>query len=220
MSTPGIILQHGPYGPPGHLGAFLADTGIAHRVHHVWEDGVPDLSRAGFAVSLGSQFSAGATDPDWVPREVDALRGAVAAGVPVLGLCFGGQALALALGGTVHRSATPEIGWVTVASDDPAIPSGPYGQYHYELFSVPPGAQELARSPGGPAAFRHGPHLGVQFHPEVTHAQLAEWLTLDPHLPPSIDRDAVIREGERCAADAADRARRLFAAWFARIGAT
>jgi len=217
MSTPGIILQHGPYGPPGHLGTFLAEAGVPHRVHHVWEDGMPDLTRARFAVSLGSQFSAAGRDPAWVPRELEALRAAVARDVPVLGLCFGGQALALALGGTVQRSPVPEIGWVSVASSDPEIPSGPYGQYHYELFSVPPGAQELARSPGGPAAFRHGPHLGVQFHPEVTHAQLSEWLTLDPDLPPGIDREAVIRDGERCAADAAERAMRLFAVWFARL---
>jgi len=217
MSTPGIILQHGPYGPPGHLAAFLDEAEIPHRIHHVWEDGVPDLTGARFAVSLGSQFSAAGTDPPWVPGEVEALRRAVAHDVPVLGLCFGGQALALALGGSVHRSPAPEIGWVAVASTDPEIPSGPYGQFHYESFSVPPGAHEVARSPGGPAAFRQGPHLGVQFHPEVTHAQLSEWLTLDPDLPPTVDREGIIREGERCGPDAAERARRLFAAWLARL---
>ncbi|CAA9466411.1 MAG: hypothetical protein AVDCRST_MAG13-73 [uncultured Solirubrobacteraceae bacterium] len=217
MSTPGLILQHGPYGPPGHLGAFLAEAGIPHRVHHVWEDGIPDLAGAPFAVSLGSQFSAGGADPAWVPREVAALREAVARDVPVLGLCFGGQALAVALGGEVRRSPVPEIGYVAVDSDDPDIPSGPYGQYHYETFSIPAGGREVARSPAGPAAFRHGLHLGVQFHPEVTLAQLTEWLGMDPDLPPWIDRDAVIREGERCAPEAAERARRLFAAWFARL---
>lgn len=218
MSTAGIILQHGPFGPPGHLGAFLAEAGIPHRIHHVWEDGVPDLTGARFAVSLGSQFSAAGTDPAWVPRELDALREAVAHDVPVLGLCFGGQALALALGGGVHRSAAPEIGWVAIESSDPDIPSGPYGQFHYESFSIPPGAREVARSPAGPAAFRHGPHLGVQFHPEVTLEQLTEWLGLDPNLPASLDRAATVREGERCAPGAAERARRLFAAWFARLG--
>jgi hypothetical protein len=40
---------------------------------------------------------------------------------------------------------------------------------------------------------------------------------MDPDLPPSVDRGAVIREGERCAPEAAERARRLFAAWFARL---
>ncbi len=217
MSTTGIVLQHGPYGPPGHLGAFLADAGIPHRVHRVWEDGIPDVGDAPFLVSLGSQFSAGGSDPAWVPRHLEAVRDAVARDVPVLGLCFGGQALSLVLGGEVRRTDVPEIGWIDVASDDPDVPSGPYGQYHYELLGVPPGGRELARSPAGPAAFRHGPHLGVQFHPEVTRDVLESWLQLDPEIPDTVDREAVIRAGEAHAADAAERARRLFAAWFARL---
>jgi GMP synthase (glutamine-hydrolysing) len=219
VSKPGIILQHGPYGPSGLLGDFLAEHGIAHRTVPVWEEPFGDLSGVPFVVSLGSECSAGGASPAWVPAEVEALRGAVAAGVPVLGLCFGGQALALALGGGVHRLERPEIGWVAVDSDDPEVPAGPWGQYHYELLEVPPGAVEVARSPAGPAAFRAGPHLGVQFHPEVTPAQMEEWLGMDPELPADVDREAAIRDGERCGADAAERARHLFGAWFARLPA-
>ena len=218
MSKPGVLLQHGPHGPPGLLGEFLAERGIAHRIVPVWEQPIGDLSDAPFVVSLGSEFSAGGSSPPWVPTEVEALRAAVAADVPVLGLCFGGQALALALGGGVHRMARPEIGWVAVESDAPdVVPSGPYGQYHYELLEVPPGAEELARSPAGPAAFRAGPHLGVQFHPEVTPAQMDAWLGMDPELPATVDAEAAIRDGARCGADAAERAKKLFGAWFARL---
>lgn len=215
--TPGVILQHGPHGPLGLLGDFLADAGIAHRVEPVWEQPIADLAGAPFVVSLGSQFSAGGADPAWVPAEIEALQAAVAADVPVLGLCFGGQALALALGGGVRRLDAPEIGWVAIESDDPEVPAGAWAQYHYELLEVPPGAAELARSPAGPAAFRAGPHLGVQFHPEVTREQLEAWLTLDPELPPTIDPEAIARDGDRHAAGAAERARHLFGAWFARL---
>lgn len=217
MSKPGVLLQHGPHGPPGLLGGFLAERGIAHRVVRVWEQPIGDLCDAPFVVSLGSERSAAASSPAWVPAEVEALRGAVAAGVPVLGLCFGGQALALALGGGVHRMAHPEIGWVAVDSDDPDVPSGRWGQYHYELLEVPPGAEELARSPAGPAAFRAGPHLGLQFHPEVTPAQMTAWLGMDPELPAIIDVEAAIRDGARCGLDAGERAKTLFGAWFARV---
>ena len=217
MSTTGIVLQHGHHAPPGHLGTFLAEAGIAHRIHHVWEDGVPDLGGARFVVSLGSQFSAGGSDPAWVPRHLEAVRDAVARDVPVLGLCFGGQALSLALGGEVGRTETPEIGWIDVTSSDPDVPPGPYGQYHYELLAVPPFARELARSPAGPAAFRHGRHLGLQFHPEVTREVLESWLELDPELPATVDRAAVVRAGAEHAAGAAGRAKELFAAWFARL---
>jgi GMP synthase (glutamine-hydrolysing) len=219
VSKPGVLLQHGPDGPSGLLGAFLAERGISHRIVPVWEQPVGDLSEAPFVISLGSEFSAGGSAPAWVPAEVEALRGAVAADVPVLGLCFGGQALALALGGGVHRMERPEIGWVAVSSHDPDVPSGAWAQYHYELLEVPPGAHELARSPVGPAAFRFGPHLGLQFHPEVTPAQMDAWLGMDPGLPADFDRDTAKRDGERWGADAAGRARRLFAAWFARLPA-
>jgi GMP synthase-like glutamine amidotransferase len=217
MPTRGVILQHGPYAPPGRLGEFLAEQAIEHEVRHVWEDGAGDLTQASFVVSLGSEFSAAGAEPRWIPAEAAALRDAIDAGVPVLGLCFGGQALAVALGGAVRPTAEPEIGWVEVASDDPGVPSGPWAQFHYETLEVPPGAVELARSPAGPAAFRHGPHLGVQFHPEVTPEQMAEWLELDAKLPATTDRGAIVRDGERLAARTAEQAKRLFAAWFGRL---
>ena len=48
---------------------------------------------------------------------------------------------------------------------------------------VPSGASELARSPAGVAAFRHGRHLALQFHPEADAALLAGWARSDPKLP-------------------------------------
>ena len=218
MSKPGVILQHGYYGPPGLLGEFLAEQGIAHRVHPSWEEPVPDLADAGWVASLGSQHSAGDRDPGWIPAEVEALRRAVDAEVPVLGLCFGGQALARALGGEVHRLPEPEIGWVPIETEVPeAVPPGPWAQFHYEVIELPPGAAELARSPAGPAAFRVGPHLGVQFHPEVTRAQMQTWLEMDGSLPPGFDRARALAEGERWAPGAAEQAKRLFGAWFASL---
>ena len=131
--------------------------------------------------SLGSACSA--AEPDgWVPGEIETLRQAVAADVPVLGLCFGGQALSLALGGGTEVLQTPEIGWLAVHGDDEEIPAGPWLQYHFELMQVPPGGHELARSPAGVAVFRHGRHLGVQFHPEADGALLAGWARSDPKL--------------------------------------
>ncbi len=217
MPKPGVILQHGPDGPSGLLGDFLAREGLEHRVVAVWETPAAELTDAGWVVSLGSECSAGGTEPAWVLAELNALRAAVAAQVPVLGLCFGGQALALALGGGLRRTDVPEIGWVAIQSDDPEIPQGPWAQYHYEVLEVPPGAQELARSPGGPAAFRAGPHLGVQFHPEVTVEQMNEWLATDPDLPPDFDRAAAERDAARYGPAASEQAERLFAAWFARL---
>jgi GMP synthase-like glutamine amidotransferase len=217
MSTPGIILQHGPHAPPGHLGAYLTEAGLPHRVVRVWEEGVPDLTGAPWVASLGSEHSAADAEPAWIPQEVEALRAAADAGVPILGLCFGGQALSVALGGDgqPHAPSRDRLGRRGLRG--PRDPLRPYGQYHYELLGVPPGGREVARSPGGTAAFRAGPHLGLQFHPEVTREQLEVWLGMDPNLPPDFAREVAIEQGERCAPEAAERARRLFAAWFARV---
>jgi GMP synthase-like glutamine amidotransferase len=214
MPAPGVVLQHGENGPPGHLAAFLDERGEPYVVHRVWEAPVPDLTQAAWVASLGSEHSATAQDPAWIPAEVRALGDAVEAEVPVLGLCFGAQALALALGGTVRRTTAPEIGWLPVVSEDAGVPSGAWAQYHYEVLEVPPGAREVARTAAGPAAFRLGPHLGVQFHPEVLPDQIAIWLGLDTKLPAGFDRDGMLAGSRRHGAEAGARARRLFATWF------
>jgi imidazoleglycerol phosphate synthase glutamine amidotransferase subunit HisH len=115
-----------------------------------------------------------------VDAEIEFLRGAVEHDVPVLGLCFGGQALALAAGGAVARSEPPEIGWIEVETSDPElIPPGPWLHFHYDLLAPPPGAEVVARSPAGPAAFVLKRSLGLQFHPESTPEIGAEWARLD-----------------------------------------
>jgi GMP synthase-like glutamine amidotransferase len=113
----------------------------------------------------------------WIADEIGYARSLISLGVPVLGLCFGGQMLAAALGGTVSRAPVPEIGWVSVASDEPAlIESGPWLEWHFDRFTVPAGVPVLARTALAAQAFAHGRTLGLQFHPEVTDYVLEAWL--------------------------------------------
>lgn len=179
---PGLILQHGDDGPPARLGEWLQERGIPFVIHHAGEDPPPQPSRFSFVASLGSIHSAAASEPRWIPQEIAALRTAVQADVPVLGLCFGAQALSVALGGGTDVLAKPEIGWFPLDSFDDGVPEGPWLQYHHELMRVPPGARELARSSAGPAVFRRGPHLGVQFHPEVDAPLVERWARADSTL--------------------------------------
>jgi GMP synthase-like glutamine amidotransferase len=182
LSKPGLVLQHGDDGPPARFGEWLRDRGVEFVIHPAWEQPPPDPRDFTFVASLGSESSAGETD-GWVVDEIAALRAAVAADVPVLGLCFGGQALSVALGGGVEVLTTPEIGWVAVESVDPLVPPGHWLQYHFDLMHLPPGARPLAHSPAGLAAFRHGRHLGLQFHPEVDAELVDLWARTDPKLP-------------------------------------
>src|SRR4051794_1176049 len=121
-TAPVLVLQHGPLGPPGVLGDWLAERGVRFDVHAAWRDPVPDdPSRYAAVASLGSQYSAMGQDPAWIVDEIALMRRSAAADVPILGLCFGGQALAKALGGEVRQAARPEVGWMEVRTLEPDV---------------------------------------------------------------------------------------------------
>ena len=108
--------------------------------------------------------------------ELELLRRAHDADVGVFGICFGGQLLALAHGGGVEKSTDPELGWVVVSSaDEQVVASGPWFQWHYDRWTLPPGATEVARNGHASQAFVLGRNLAVQFHPEMTPDILARW---------------------------------------------
>ena len=127
--------------------------------------------------------------PDVVGRDLVLLLGSewsvyweqVAASVPVFGICFGAQITARALGGTVERARRPEVGWHHVETDRPdLIAPGPWLQWHFDVFSVPSGLTEIARSPSGPQAMVGPRLLATQFHPEATETMLGRWTAGDP----------------------------------------
>ena len=220
MTTkPALIFQHGRLGPPVRVAEWLEERGLPYVVHHAGQDRPAGVTAREFAfvVSLGSDHSATATEPAWIPAEVAALREAVKAGVPVLGLCFGGQALSLALGGGIDVLDRPEIGWLPVDPlDGDAVLVGPWLMWHTEQMRVPPGATELARSPAGPAAFSAGPHLAVQFHPEVDVERVQAWAERDEHLAAvGLTAEDVVAQSEMRAPAARERAFALFDRWLA-----
>ncbi|MCF2530351.1 type 1 glutamine amidotransferase [Yinghuangia soli] len=141
----------------------------------------PDPRAYDLIVPLGALWSVydHAAIGTWIGDELAFLRAAVEADVPVLGICFGAQALAAALGGSVERAARPEIGWTDVQSDDPdLVGEGPWFQWHFDRIVVPPAAKELARTALAPQAYVVGRSLGLQFHPEVTPAGVQAWLDI------------------------------------------
>ena len=175
-----LVLEHQVDDPAGLIGEWLDTRGVAWTVVRP-DDPEPDPTIPTAIISLGSSHSAYAAEPAWIARERSFLRAALAAATPVLGVCFGAQALALAGGGEVARAPRPEVGWVDVASGEDEL-RGPWLSWHSDSITPPPDAVELARSPDALQAFRLGRSLAVQFHPEVTPAIWAWWTQSEPEV--------------------------------------
>jgi GMP synthase-like glutamine amidotransferase len=185
----------------------------------------PDPTEFDFVVPMGSPWSVydRATVGGWIDDELDLLRRAVDADVPVLGVCFGGQALAAALGATVDRSPEAEVGWVEVTSVAPdLIGSGPWLEWHIDRFDAPDGAEVLASTDVCIQAYRLGRHLGLQFHPEITPAILDGWMTGSERADlrrRQIDPEELLAETRQRAANAEQQAAALVDAYLRDVAA-
>ncbi|MFB6148014.1 MAG: type 1 glutamine amidotransferase, partial [Candidatus Nanohaloarchaea archaeon] len=113
-------------------------------------------------------------EEDWIDILVERLRGYIEDGVPVLGVCFGHQAVAEALGGTVEYMGEYEIGYEKVELDDTSLFQGldeseePFSTHQDEVVEMPGSVEKIAESDVSLHGFRHRdkPVFGVQFHPE------------------------------------------------------
>jgi GMP synthase-like glutamine amidotransferase len=192
-----VVIQHVAHEGPGSVAQAVARSGAPLRVVRV--DAGEPVPPAGAVedmaglVVMGGPMGVGDELP-WLHLERELLRAAVEAGLPVLGICLGAQQLAVALGGEVRRGPVPECGvgevHLTVAAlADPVFGPAPTPlpcvHWHGDTFSLPPGAEHLARNDAYEnQAFRVGTRAyGLQFHVEVTGALVARW---GPHLPAGV----------------------------------
>ena len=170
--------------------------------------------RVDLLLLLGSHRSA--HDPRHVHdvmAESDWVRDSLAAGTPVMGICFGAQLMARALGGHSYRMAEPEVGWVRVDSVDHVLcPVGPWGQFHHDTFVPPQNAEVLGSSWFGPQCFIEETHgakaIAWQFHPEVVPEVYAQWVdeAKTTVRAAEADADELVREARRLAPQARTRA--------------
>jgi GMP synthase-like glutamine amidotransferase len=165
----GLALQTQADIPSGRLLPWAASRGLRLDVVRVdLGEPLPEPRELDFAVALGSDASLVSGGAPWIADALDWLRSADAADVPVIGIGFGAQALAVALGARVYRLPEPEHGWIQVETLDPErVPAGPWPTRHRDGFELPPLAYELARNEHGVQAFCHRHHVAVQFHPEA-----------------------------------------------------
>jgi len=125
----------------------------------------------------GSKTSA-LEDAPWIDQLLDFINKTIELRIPFLGVCYGHQALARALGGKdfVRKSSTPETGWTKIQILEPStlfkgLPSSFYSfsAHLEEISDLPSGMKRLAFSEGcriQACQLENFPVFGIQFHPE------------------------------------------------------
>ena len=141
--------------------------------HHTPADQVLAISPSGFILS-GGPASVYESDAPQIPAYV------LESGLPILGICYGMQALTYALGGVVAASAQREYGLAQIKVVDAMnlLPTGqhPVWMSHGDRIETPPtGFHIIAQSINSPIAAMGDPRskrYGLQFHPEVEHTPI------------------------------------------------
>lgn len=176
----------------GHAGAVLRDAGIELLERDLLRgEPLPELDSVDGIVSYGGDQSV--TEVERYPylmAEAQLMREAVERGVPVFGICLGGQLLAHALGGEVRAMSARTVEWSAVEPLPAAAGDAAFGalpeearalNWNEDCFEPPAdGVELLARSGEGCQAFRFGELAwGVQFHPEATPEIVEDWYRSD-----------------------------------------
>lgn len=184
-----LVIAHEVDGPARQVEVRLAERGFDVHTHVVTADyqrpdeaaAWPDFGDYDVVLPMGSIRNLPNKDEidSWIHDELALLKAAHDRGQPILGICFGGQLMAEALGGTVEVAPVTEIGWFELDTpagvDNPAGP-GPWMEWHHDRFTAPPEAEVLATTENATQLFRLGRTVGTQFHPEVDVDHLTGWL--------------------------------------------
>lgn len=183
-----VVLQHDPTISLGNLAPVLIQAGYNIEIVDARTADLPaiDPTSPDVVVVLGNDHGVYekdqrpyiASEENWLSQRLEAER-------PTLGVCFGAQIMASALGGEVYKGESTQIGFRRV-TPTPAGENSPVAafdgvavaQWHGDTFTLPEGATRLAGSSDYEnEAFAVGNWaLAVQFHPEVTDDMFTTWL--------------------------------------------
>ncbi|MCP4309258.1 MAG: type 1 glutamine amidotransferase [bacterium] len=227
--NPIAILEHSAAAPAGHLTDAITAAELDSVVIRLHEgDALPDLDHVAAVVSLGGIMGAYDEDEyDFLAPEKELLRQAVAADIPVLGICLGCQMLADALGGSAFPADGIEAEFAALeiaadAVDDPILATlaEPVVSIHGDTWEPPPGSAVVVTSSRFPHAFRIGSAVAIQSHPEVSAAVVAGWIDgfgRDRFAAAGVDPDQLVADIAAGDDKNRERATRLFGAWLEEV---
>ena len=157
------------------IGRRVREAGVYCEIHpfDIGDEALRDFAAKGVILSGGPETATGSSPPRIAPALFEL-------GVPILGICYGMQAMAAQLGGAVAGSNSREFGHARVAIDGAPLFDGlgeklnVWMSHGDRVTALPPGFDVIARSAGAPIAGMADARrrwFGLQFHPEVTHTE-------------------------------------------------
>jgi GMP synthase-like glutamine amidotransferase len=183
-----LAIVHQPDAGPGVFADAMDSRGVELDRWLIAEEPAPadPLTYDAVLTFGGAMHADQEPEHPWLVDEKALLAELIEQRIPLLGMCLGCQLVAEAGGGTARRAGEPEIGWHEVmltpdAADDPILGGLRQRfeafQWHSYEATLPPGAAALAISPVCLQAFRlEGPAWGIQFHAEVSPADVEHWI--------------------------------------------
>ena len=184
---PRVALVNASYDDSNTVRNFRRELDADVTVHDARTGALPDAGAYDGLVVTGSRASVYWDEP-WIDDVRAWAREAVETDTPALGVCWGHQLLADAVGGTVEPMGEYELGYRTVRHSGAALFEGVpesftvFTTHSDAVTELPAGAERIAENDRGVQGFRYGDVYGVQFHPEYDR-RTAEAVTRGKDLP-------------------------------------
>lgn len=181
-----LLVQHVPWEGPHRIGRALIDAGFeVANCRPLDGERLPPLDDLAAAVFMGGPMNVDQLEQyPGLLAEREWIAAAIAADLPMLGVCLGSQLIARAVGAEVVSGPGPEIGWLPVTildAEDPVLgslaPTASVLHWHGDVFDLPEGAVHLASSNATAVqAFRIRNAWGMLFHAEADAELIDVWL--------------------------------------------
>lgn len=179
------VLQHTPDEGPGTIADWSKRNDHEMTVYHPahFSGVLPKEEQTDFLVVLGSPQSPNDSD-DYIKNERSLIADVLAAGKPVLGICYGAQQIVKVLGYPISKAAHKEVGWAPVRRQSNRIPGLPDQMtvlhWHEDQFVIPKEAELLFSSDlVANQGFVMGNVVGLQFHFEPDADAVREMVAND-----------------------------------------